>query len=507
MTDDPNNFLNDLPIWKLKLVATEYRIDVSACRYKRDYVEKIRTKRLTQAQVNGALSKAKKAPAEKDDSGQEASLKQDIEQIAGRSVEIIELPAEEEKTIEKNIDEALTMRPSFFEIDSTAQSAYNRMIVGDFYEALKTNRDARLRSLEMISNFEVYSAAISIRAADELLVRLHGKKSMDPNLRTALAAAKKSFVAGSPRLREEALESLETLACKTYEVAISESDQNAEELRGLLADYESFGTRTEEARRYLDIASQAKQAFDTNEYSKLVRNAKRSAEVAKEFRRREIENTFELVKASAEEAKGIGASVDRAEATIAEAKSAFDEGQFKRTVELLAAVEHSIDSAHMEMMRRSKDLEASQARKISAAVARYEPAISEAASYGIDVQEVATHLGSTKAALSRNDIVAAAKFSHRMEDVMLPVEKELDHVRIERGALTKLAGAKCEKCGSEAVYMFSNGVKKCVDCRRIYPVPKPQVQQAQVVQAAKPIATSVPMRQEEPKKKRGLFRW
>ena len=503
MPDDSTSFLNDLPIWKLKLVAAEYRIDISNCRYKRDYVEKIRSKKITQAQAREAIAKAKKGgPERKDDGGQADRIERELELIAAKPVEVLELPEAEEKTIEKNIDEALTIRPSFFDIDSTAQSAYNRMIVGDFYQALKTNRDARLKSLEMISNFEVYSSAVSIRAADELLTRLHEKMKMDPNLKTALAAAKKSFVAGSPRLREQALESLETLACKTYEAAMSEGDQTSEELKALLTDYESFGTRTEEARKYLDIAAQAKQAFDAKEYKKLVRNAKQSAEVAREFRRKEIENAFDLVKASAAEAKQIGAPIDKAETALAEAKTAFDDGWLKRSLELLADAEKSIDSAHLEAIRRNRDLEASQTKKVSGAVRRYEPAISEAMSYGIDVDEAATHLGSTKAALLKNDIVAAAKFSRRLDDVMIPVEKELDHFRIEKGVLTPLTESKCEACGSSPVYAFSDGTKKCVECKRVYPIAKPLPEVPTAPRQAVPFQPAA-----EPKRKRGFFRW
>ena len=64
MAQDSSHFLNELPIWKLKIVAAEYKIDVSACRYKRDFVEKVKTKRLTEDQVRTALSKAKNEPTE-----------------------------------------------------------------------------------------------------------------------------------------------------------------------------------------------------------------------------------------------------------------------------------------------------------------------------------------------------------------------------------------------------------------------------------------------------------
>lgn len=60
MAEDASNFLNELTIWKLKTVAEEFGVDVSNCRYKRDYVQKIAAKRLTEEQVRNVLSKPRK---------------------------------------------------------------------------------------------------------------------------------------------------------------------------------------------------------------------------------------------------------------------------------------------------------------------------------------------------------------------------------------------------------------------------------------------------------------
>src|SRR4030042_462063 len=124
MVQDSSHFLNELPIWKLKIVAAEYGIDVSNCRYKRDFVEKVKAKRLTDDQVRTALSRAKNAPTEVAapdmDAAEVRAIGADIKEISNKPVEPMELPQEDEKAVERNIDEALTMKPSFFEMDSTS---------------------------------------------------------------------------------------------------------------------------------------------------------------------------------------------------------------------------------------------------------------------------------------------------------------------------------------------------------------------------------------------------
>lgn len=509
IVDDPAHFLNELPIWKLKTVAAEYGIDVSSCRYKRDFVEKVRAKRLTEEQVRRALSKGKKDP----DPGA-AEIQQvarEIQQIADRPLETTELPADEEKNVERNLDEALMMKPSFFEVDSSAESAYNKMILGDFYNAIKTNREARLKCLETFSSAQVYSAAVSIRAADELLGRLgRATGQTDSTLKTALAEAKRTFISGSPRLREEALESLETLATKAYEAAVSESEKDETELKMLLEDYESFGTRTEDARRYLDIASQAKSGFNLADYAKFLKEARSHAERAKGVRAQEIDNSFSIVRSGTEEAKAVGADVSSAEVRFAEARKAFEAGSFRQTVDLLADIERVTDAAHVEQIRRQKDLETRQLERINFTISTYEPLLAEAASYGMNVQEGLYLVSGAKVALARRDLVNGAKLARRARDIAEPLEREVDKKRVELGIVKKVEGAKCEKCGSDSVYLYPNTMMKCLECghvRNPVAVSQPQAPAPVVQSSQQAPPPTQPVQPVEQKKKRALFRW
>jgi hypothetical protein len=523
MVQDSSHFLNELPIWKLKIVAAEYGIDVSSCKYKRDFVEKVKAKRLTDDQVRTALSRAKNVPTEVAapdmDAAEVRAIGADIKEISNKPVEPMELPQEDEKAVERNIDEALTMKPSFFEIDSTAEGALNKLILGDFGEAIRINREARMMSLGNFSAFQVYSTALSIRAADELLSKVPDDKGrLDPALRTAVAAAKRSFIAGSPRQREEALENLETLAAKTYQAFISSSGQEEEELRVLLADYESFGTRTEEARKFLAIAESAKQSSNLGEYAKYIRDARKRAEEAKNVRAREIENAIPLVNAAALEAKEIGIDTGSAESDIGEAKKALENGAFKRAIDLLAAIERTVDAAHIEQIKRQRDLEARQLEKATITVSSHEPVVMEAASYGMDVQQQIGHIANAKYALERRDAVNAVKHARVLKDGSAKMEKSLDKKRIDAGVLKHVPDAKCGRCGHKTLYSFPNASQKCVECGHSFSfvpsadaVVQTQPQQTPAVdQESSPevvnIATQEPI-QKEPEKRKRFLKW
>jgi hypothetical protein len=529
MAQDSGHFLNELPIWKLKMVATEYRIDVSSCRYKRDFIEKIRAKKLTEQQVRSALAKAKSEPPPETTPSQEAAevqeIGRDIEKIAQRPAEPTELPTDDEKSVEKHIDEALTMKPSFFGVDSMTESALNRMIVGDYNDAIRLSREARMECLESFSTFQVYSAAVSIRAADELLAIIpEGKGRLDPNLRTALAAAKRAFLGGSPRQREEALENLETLASKTYTSFMADTEREESELKELLADYESFGTRTEESRKYLEIAASAKQAFDFAQYDKFMHDARRGADEARDVRKNEIDNAFHIVRASAAEARDVGADTASVESNLGEARKAFQDGAFKRAVDLLAAVERAADDAHLQRIKEQKELEVRQTEKADFTIRKYGPILKEASGYGMNVQESMAYMDNISKSLSRKDIVTAAKYARRVREKTDAMEKDLDQKRLELGVIRHVEDAKCGKCGQSSLYIYPDANQKCLECGHTFTTDaapaEEEAQEAPLAQKDSDMSKPAPIERkirstqakEEPrkapeKKRKGFLRW
>jgi len=497
MTDDPNNFLNELTIWKLKTVAEEFGVDVSNCRYKRDYVQKISAKKLTEEQVRNVLSRRKKEGGEPERDVK--AIGRELESIAKSPSAPAELPKGIEESVEKHLDEALMLRPALFEIDSRTQAAYGKMIVGDYYDAVKLSREARLKGLEEFSSFQVYSAAVSIRAADELFSKLVAEKGeLDPILRTALAEAKRAFLDGPPKRREDALEALEVLATKAYDAFVANTEKEEAELMGLLADYESFGTRTDESRRYLEIASQAKRAMNIAEHSRLLKDARDRADHAKDVRVQEINSVFPIVRAAAAAARDVGVEVSSAESRLEEARRAYDDGAFARAVEMLAAIERQVDEAHLAQLNARRELGSRQLESARTSVVVHEPILREASSYGLQADEGLFYVNNTKAAVDRSDAVSAAKYSNRVKDIVKSMEKDLDSKRIDMGVIKRVEGSKCGKCGQEAVYSYPDRAEKCVECgHRSAEAPA-----APAVSPQQP--TPAPI---EPRRKRGFLRW
>lgn len=496
MPEDPNSFLNELTIWKLKTVAEEFGIDVSTCRHKRDYVQKLAAKRLTEDQVRNVLSKTGKPKVEPEKDVR--TIGKEIESIARSPTEPRELPKKDVDTVDRNLDEALMLKPALFEVDSKTQAAYNKMILGEYYDAIKLNREARIKGLEAFSTFQVYAAAVTIRATDELFSKLVGDKAqLDPILRTALAEAKRAFINGPPKRREETVENLEVLATKAYDAFMANTEKEEAELMGLLADYEAFGTRTDESRRYLDIASQAKRAMNVDEHSKLLQSARERAEHAKEVRIQEIKNAFPIVKAATVAAKDVGVDIAAAESKLDEAREAYDDGAFARALEIMTSVERQVDAAHLEQIRARRELEARQLESAKTTLVTHEPILLEASSYGLDAGEGLFHAKNTRSAVDRKDAVNAAKFSVRMRHIVQSMEKDIDTKRIDRGVIKRIEGAKCEKCGREAMYSYPDRSEKCVECG--------EKSSSKPSETPSPGQTAAPPTQEP--KKRGFLRW
>lgn len=460
MPDDAPRHLESLTVGRLKSVAQRYNVDVGACKHKKDFVSHLAAAGITEAQVSEVLAEE---PHE-DKVPEVADIKRDIAAIAEKITKGRTLPAREDAEVEANIDRILLARPSFFEIDSRTETAWNHMIVGDYNEALKVISDTRSKMLDRFSSFQIFSCALSIRASESILNALHeARRKTDPSLATALAEAKKAFIEGSPKHREQTLEELEMLTLKAYEAFFEGSTKAEAELRAMLSDYESFGTQTHEPRRLLEIAEQARQSYNVAEYARLLDDAKRATTDAKTVRAKEIERSFGLVRSAVYEAREVGAVLSVGDHDLKAAKEALDDQAFRRAVDLLASVERAADQAHSEKLR-DNEVRQRQTIRVSQTITGLEDSLREAASYGLDVQEGLLFVTKAKGALAERDIVAAAKFTRHLKDGSGDIDKRLDKERIERGVAKKVEDAKCGKCGKKSLYSFPNDVKKCVEC-------------------------------------------
>ena len=463
MANDLRQFLKTLTIADLKSVAVRYDVDTTSCRKKSSYVDVLADADLTEEKVRTALE----GPDAEADAEQVEMrhIATDLEDISKRGSVPGDVPKDDDVDIERAVDKALLQRPVFFEIDSSTERAWNRMILGEFADAIKLNMESRAQVLDRLGAFHIYSAALSMRAAETLLSDMKDfDKKTASDLRTALAEAKKAFVNGPVKRRESAIEEIESLTLKYVDAFVGKSKEAEVELRKMLDEYASFGVHVQGPNELLELAVQAKDSFDMGQYTHLLDEAEAQAIRAKETRVREIEGSFEVVKTTIDVAKEAGVDTKEGETQFKDAKKAFKENEFRRTAELLASIEQAVDMAHLDRVRSSKEAEASEIAKITSDLQEAEPDLEEAAMYGMDVQEGLLFVRNTKTALQQKDVVTAAKLSRRVRKLAKNVEKDLVRARAEKAAGALMKGAKCGECGKETLYGQEDGSVRCSEC-------------------------------------------
>lgn len=433
MTNDLPRLLKSLTVADLKSVAEKNGVDVSSCRNKKSYVAALSEAGLTEEQVRSSLGtdaerKGKRAAEMKE-------IEEDLKGISEKPSEPKEVPEDEDVVIERSIDQALMLRPLFFEVDTATEQAWDRMILGDFADAITLNRESRSQVIDRLSTFHLYSTALSIRASETMLRQM---KDLDPKatseIKTALAEAKIAFMHGPPKRRETTLEELENLISKALHVFIGKSEETENELREALEVYASFGTHVKGPHELLEIAVQAKNSYDMEQYVGLLDQAKSQANRAKEARIREIEGTFEHVRTAIDAAREAGVDTSTGEAQFDDARKAYRDSDFVRAMQLLAAVEQAVDSAHLQMVRQDRNAEAKEIAQITSSIQEAEPDLEEAAMYGMDVREGLLFVKTTRTALQQRDVVTAAKFSRRVRKLTKSMEKDLVRLREQHSA-------------------------------------------------------------------------
>ena len=437
MTDDLSGMLKALTVAELKSVAEKTRVDVSSCRNKKSYIATLTDAGLTKEQVKSAL--ATEAEEKGRQTEEMTEIGNDLKEISEKTGESRDIPEDENVAIERSIDQALLLRPLFFEVDTATEQAWDRMILGDFAEAITLNRNSRSQVIDRLSTFHLYSTALSIRASETMLRQM---KDLNPKatsqIKTALAEAKLAFMHGPPKRRETTLEELENLISKALTAYNERSEQAEKDLRQALEEYAAFGVHVKGPHELLEIAVQAKNSHDIEQYASLIDQARSQAIRAKEARVREIEGNFENVRTAIDAAREAGVDTSQGEAQFDDARKAYRKSDFVRATQLLSAVEQAVDGAHLQKVRLDRDVEAREIAQITSSIQEDEPDLEEAAMYGMDVREGLVFVRSTKTALQHRDVVAAAKYSRKVRKLTKSMEKDLEKLRKEHADKTKV---------------------------------------------------------------------
>jgi len=457
--------LSKLTILQLRDIARRSGIDISGSIRKKEIIDKILAtdispENMAQMMTPGKFSHEEKKPVE------QAKPLAEPEKIERWTAEPAKKagPVTEQKIMEvrEYVRHVLTNKPSFFQIDSELEAAVAKYLSGDFYGAVRDIRKARDRASDLYSHFRIYTTALGIEASEKVLEEAMRRGKMQPEDKKALMeAAMVGFVDGTPAVREETLDRLESEALSSFDRIIGDIGKDIEVRQNRAAELQGIGANVLEAINLLKEAEKLKLMLQLDAVKQLLIRVDELMKQAEKNRVEELRFSIPRVRASIEDAKIVGIDVGEPEKDLKKASYHFERGELQECVESLSKAGVAIDQTVTQRLANDVALKQSILDKAKAMIQQIAAPMAEVHSYGIDASEGFHYMSNMQIALNRQDAVNTMKFAKRAEELSNKYSAELKELKDKA---THVDDSKCWQCGQDMLYDYANGIRRCSNC-------------------------------------------
>ncbi len=216
-----------------------------------------------------------------------------------------------------------------------------------------------------------------------------------------------------------------------------------------------------------EALTRARDAMQRAEHAKavdLLAETERLANAAVDVRVKEIAGAIPATARLLEESKNVGAEVGEASRLLEKAKVAIDRKEYVLAAELVQRAERSALQAQHHQIQKAMELRLRQIERAQGVMNRLLPILDEAASYGIEVEEVRRVLTDAEEVLDQGDYVNGTILARRAEELTLAMVPRLVTERPKYGIVKPTTG-RCTACGAQEVAFLDDGWSKCNVCR------------------------------------------
>ena len=451
--------LSKLTILQLRDIARQSGIDISGSIRKKEIIDKILASDISPENITQMMTPGKFSH-EENKSVEQAKTPAEPEKIEKWTAE----PATEQKIMEvrEYIRHVMTNKPSFFPIDSELEAAVAKYLSGDFYGAVRDIRKARERASDLYSHFRIYTNALGIETSEKVLEEAMRRGKMQPEDKKALMeAAMVGFVDGTPAVREETLDKLESEALSSFDRIIGDIGKNIEVRQNRAIELQGIGANVLEAINLLKEAEKLKLMLQLDAVQQLLGRVDELMKQAEKNRVEELRFSIPRVRASIEDAKIIGIDVGEPEKDLEKASYHFERGALKDCVESLSKAGVVIDQTVTQRLANDVALKQSILDEAKAIIQQIAAPMAEVHSYGIDASEGFHYMSSMQIALNRQDAVSTMKFAKRAEELSNKYSTELKELKDKAAHVD---GSKCWQCGQDMLYDYATGIRRCSNC-------------------------------------------
>jgi hypothetical protein len=457
--------LSKLTILQLRDIARKGEIDISGSIRKKEIIDKIMAadippEKLIQQVVPGKFSHEDNKQEEAETPSKEPKK---IEKWIGESIGKLTTPSEQKITeVRDYIRYVLTNKPSFFPIDGELEAAVAKYKSGDYYGAIKDIKKARDKASDLYSHFRIYTNALGIDSSEKVLEESMRRGKMQPEEKKSITeSAMVGFVDGTPAMREQTLNKLESEALKAFDSIIGDLGKDIEVGRNRASELQEIGANVLEAINLLKDADKLRLMLKLDAAKQLVARADELMKQAEKNRVEELKFSIPRVRASIEDAKVIGIDVSGPEKDLEKASYHFERGELKACVGSLSKAGMAVDQTVNQRLATDAALKQSVIDRAKATVQQIAAPMAEVHGYGIDASEGFHYMSNAQIAITRMDPVNAVKFAKRAEDLSRQYSAELKELKDKS---THVDGVRCWQCTQEMLYDYANGFRRCSNC-------------------------------------------
>ncbi|MFO7619467.1 MAG: hypothetical protein R6W91_07455 [Thermoplasmata archaeon] len=459
-----------LQLEELRAIAADFNIKTQDSYQIPDYINAIMSN-LSANSVKRIFSKGgtNHGLDELENIGEElVQVEQDIENIV-QSLEHVPPPDMADiYLIDQKLADVVKMNIDYSKVASMLDVGRIKFLDRKYIESMTMLTEAVKASEEMVSQYRDITQAFIILSVEKILEECRESKSNDEAAADALITAKRNFFTHGEN-RAESIRALTEIAQKVYKEELMFLEERLAFVEPMISALKVQGVDVFNAERYLHRAREAFLASELVSVNSYVEKSINTAEESKYQWIQDIRNDIPRVESILKQASELGADISSAEKHLSQAKIAFDNQDYSLCSELKKIAERkAMESQHLQIQKAAK-LEREKLGDAEQILATITPLAREAEAYGMNTVEIMGVMQAARNALINNDYVNALTYARDAESRSRPLWTQVKAHR-ESILASGEPLQQCQTCNSMGLKVFPYGKAVCVNCGMVYDI-------------------------------------
>lgn len=461
--DDIRDALSAFKVSELKKMAEKYKIDISMCKRKSDYLDVLSRKENVTLLLDEVDAKEREKDLDR--------IREELIDVGVGIEETIEeaetLPSMEDDSADQLLVDARNIDVDFNDVEDLLDFARMRFEEENFDKAVELSGEAIRVAKSRFQDLLRLALAYQIMSNEKLIIRMRksGRDFSEPV--NILIRSKEAYKENRFDEDIELMNDLSVAIRSLYSREIKKIRDSLYATGEFLAEISNLGADLTVARDLLQRAREAARRNDNVDSARLMVRSKEVALEAKEKRIYEIQEMIPRTQGLIEEAKHLGADVSDGEKMLMQAQIAMDNDDYVLCAELAGRAEARASEVQHDQIQQAMDIREKQINEAKKQIENLDSVISEAESYRLNIAKARRLLYVAQETVREHDFVRMTRYVASAQDAVEDLMPEIMNERKKRGIEKPTAGI-CGNCKSRDLVFHEEGYGECLRCGKTF---------------------------------------